>query len=175
MTRSTALAAAITGALALAADATDDAIAQAINSLKQDKDTATAANAEQVPSLDRYVPRADYDAQVTRASNAEQAVKDRDAKDHTDAVDAAIRGALEAGKITPATEAYHRAACSDADGLKRFQAFVGAAPAVGDGTNLDKRKPEDNATALNAEELAVCEATGLTPEDFAKQKAAATA
>ena len=30
----------------------------------------------------------------------------------------------------------------------------------------------DTATALNAEELAVCAATGISPEDFAKTKAA---
>lgn len=169
--RTANLTAAIIGVLCLQADATDDAVAQAINSLKKEKDDAVALNSERVPSLDRYVPRADYNTLEQRAINAENALKDHNKKAHGDAVDAAIKGALEAGKITPATEEYHRAACSDAEGLARFQKFVGAAPAVGDESNLGQRKPE-NDTALNAEELHVCEVSGIDPKAFAERKAA---
>lgn len=173
MKRSALLVAAITTALGLTETAEDDAVAQAINSLKADKDGALsrAENAERTqPSLDRYVPRSDFDALATRAQNAEQQLKDRDATAFAASVDVAINGALEAGKITPAAEGFYRASCSDAEGLKRFQDFVGVAPAVGDNTNLDKRKPEDTQTALNAEEQAVVDATGITPEAFLAQK-----
>lgn len=164
--RSKLLTAAIIAALALKEDADDDTIAAAINTLKKDRDTATALNAEKTPSLDRYVPRADYDTQVSRATNAERALVDRNKADHDAAVDAAIKGALQAGKITPATEEYHRAACSDTGGLERFKAFVGAAPAVADPTDLDGKKPTGAATALNAEQKEACRLTGMAEADY---------
>lgn len=164
--RSKLLAAAIVAALGLSEDADDDTIAQGINALKKDKDTATALNADKMPSLDRYVPRADYETMSTRATNAEQALKSRDKADHDAAVDAAIKGALQAGKITPATEDYHRAACSDTAGLDRFKAFVGAAPAVGDPTNLDGKTPAGKVTALNAEQKEACRLLGVSESDF---------
>lgn len=165
MNRSAMLAAAISAVLGLGADATDDAIAQGINKMQDDLKTAQAANSEQ-PSLDRYVPRGDYDNLVARAQNAEQALKARDTADHKKAVDDAIDGALKAGKITPATEDYHRAACSDAEGLERFKAFVGAAVAVGDDTNLGGRKPAGQPTALNAEQKDACRLLGISEADF---------
>lgn len=173
MTRSAALAAAITGALGLTAEATDDAVAQAINTLKSDRDTAQAANREQTPSLDRYVPRADYDALAQRATNAEQALQAQQDAQHKAAADAAIEQALTAGKITPATVEYHRATCADAAGLERFLAFVAAAPTIAADTGLAGKKQDSTSTALNAEELAVCHATGISPEAFAKARAAA--
>jgi len=155
MNRSALLAAAVVTALGLTADAADDAVATAINQLKTKADDATtrALNAEKAqPSLERYVPRADYDALVARAENAEKAVKARDAAEHKTAVDGAIEGALKAGKITPATEGYHRASCADAEGLKRFREFVGAAPVIAGESGLDGKKAE--GTALNAEQIA---------------------
>lgn len=153
MTRSASLTAAIVGALGLQADASDDAIAQGINTLKTDRDTAQAANAE-TTNLDRYVPRADYDAANARAENAEKALAERDKAAHQAAVDDAIGNALKAGKITPATEGYHRASCSDEAGLERFRAFVAAAPEIGGASGLDGKKPVGSATALNAEQIA---------------------
>lgn len=164
MSRSANLTAAITTALGLNADAADDAVAQAINSLKSDKETAL--NAQAAPSLERFVPRADYDAMQARATNAEQAVKARDTADHKAAVDAAIGDALKAGKITPATEAYHRAACADAAGLERFQAFVTAAPALGDASGLAGKQPAGTVTALNAEQKEACRLLGMAEADF---------
>jgi phage I-like protein len=136
---------AIVAALGISADATDDAAVAAINQLK------TAANSEQAPKLDQYVPRADYNTLLTRATNAENALAERSKAEHKTAVDGAIDGALKAGKITPATADYHRASCSDQAGLERFRAFVGAAPVVAADTDLGKRKVD---TALNAEDIA---------------------
>lgn len=155
---------AIATALALGADATEEQALNAIGQLQQ--------RAGQASNLDQFVPRADYDAAVERANNAEQALSERDQATHTAAVDAAIDGALKAGKITPATADYHRASCSDEAGLKRFKDFVAAAPTVGDDTNLGERKPANKDTALNAEEQAICQATGVTPEEFIAARAA---
>lgn len=166
MKRSTLLIAAIVSALGLSEGAEDDAVATAINAIKNDLGTAQALNSEKAPALDRYVPRADYDALVSRATNAEQAVKDRDSADLKAAVDTAITGALAAGKITPATEGYHRASCADTAGLERFREFVSAAPAVaGDTTNFAKQ-PDGKATALNAEQKDACRLLGIPESDF---------
>lgn len=172
MSRSTALVAAIAGALMLATDVTDDQVATAINNLKADRDTLKATNA-QAPALDRFVPRADYDAVSLRASNAEQKLKDRDTAAHTAAVDGEISAALKAGKITPATESYHRASCADQAGLERFRAFVSAAPVIGADTDLGGKKPAGTETALNAEERAVLAATGVSEADFLAARKAA--
>ncbi|KTT63653.1 hypothetical protein NS383_18980 [Pseudomonas oryzihabitans] len=160
------LPAALCAVLGLPETATED---QAVTAATQLKVTATAKNSEQQPSnLERYVPRADYDALSARAANAEQALANHQKAQHAATVDAEIQTALTAGKITPATVDYHRAACSEQGGLDRFRQFVAAAPAVGDPSGLENRKPNITATALNAEQQAVCTQFGLDPVEFAK-------
>lgn len=169
MDRSTALVAAITVALGLAPDATDDAIATAINQMKQARDDATARalNAEQsAPALERYVPRADYDAVLTRASNAETALRDHQAQALKAEAEAAIDAALKVGRIAPASVEHYRAMCSDAKGLESFRALVQTLPVIAPETSLGQRQAAGTATALNAEELAVCQATGISHEQF---------
>jgi phage I-like protein len=157
------LSAALAAALGISVDSTEDQAVAAIAQLK------TAANAQQ-PQLDRYVPRADYDALVTRATNAEQALADRNQADHLAKVETAINAALTAGKITPATEGYHRASCADAAGLERFQAFAAAAPVVAGDTAVDPSKRPPSATALNADEREVCRLTGIDPAAYLASK-----
>lgn len=163
MTRSTALAAAITGALGLNAEASDDAVAAAIVQTK-----AIALNSEQ-PSLERFVPRADHDAVVTRASNAEQQLASFHKAQHETAVNAEIDAALKAGKITPATADYHRASCSDAGSLQRFRDFVSAAPVVAGDTGAPNTPAGDRRTALNAAEQYVAQALGIPADQFNKE------
>lgn len=158
-----ALSAAIAAALGLKADATDEAAVAAVNALK----TAQAANSE-ANNLERYVPRADYDALQTRATNAEQALATKTKTEHETAVNAEIDAALKAGKITPATETYHRASCSDAAGLERFREFVKAAAVVGDPSHLDGKTPPNTTTALNTEMAAIGKLFGLDADDFKK-------
>lgn len=153
--------------LGLDASATDD---QAIAAATQLKATATARNNEQ-PSLDKFVPRQDYDLAVSRASNAEQALETRKAAEHKAVVDNEIDAALKAGKITPATVEYYRASCSEQVGLDRFREFVKAAPTVGDPSGLDGNKPDGTSTALNAEEQTVARLMGMAESDFIKGRA----
>lgn len=160
MTRSAALTAAITGALGLNAEASDDALAVAITQLQ-----ATALNSQQ-PSLDRFVPRADHDAVVARATNAEQKLTAFQKEQHDAAVAAEIDTALKAGKITPATVEYHRASCSDTTGLERFRAFVTAAPVVAGDAGAPATSGNNAATALNAEEAHVAQALGIPADKF---------
>ncbi|KAI3478157.1 hypothetical protein L1887_59948 [Cichorium endivia] len=121
-------------------------------------------------NLERFVPRADYNAVESRALNAEQALAEHKKTEHSKAVDAVITAATQAGKITPATVDYHRAMCQDEAGLTRFKDFVDAAPVVADPTDLGGRKPENINTALNSEEQAMCRQLGVDPVEFAKTK-----
>ena len=158
---------ALAASLGLDANATDEQALAAVNQLKT---TATARNNEQ-PSLDKFVPRQDYDHAVSRATNAEQALATRKADEHKAVVNTEIEAALKAGKITPATADYHRAACSEQAGLERFREFVKAAPAVVEPSGLGEHKPDGTSTALNAEEKRVAQLMGMTEADFIKLRA----
>lgn len=151
--------------LGLPETATEEEALAAANKLK----TAQATNSEH-QNIERFVPRADYDTALSRATNAEQQLQTIKTEQHAKAVDAAIQEASEAGKITPATAEYHRASCHDQAGLDRFKAFVAAAPVVGDPSNLGERKPHSTTTALNAEEQSVCQQFGIDPAEYAKTK-----
>jgi len=151
VTRTAELAAGMT-ALGLKPDADDAAIATAINTLKTERDAATAlAKNNEQPSLQLYVPRVDYDTLKTRAENAEQTLKQRDEAAHKAAVDAAIEGAVKDGKITPVTVAYYRAQCKEADGLKQFQDFITSAPVIAGASGLDQKTPAKPNTAINSD------------------------
>lgn len=154
-------------ALGLPATATEE---QALAATAQLKATAQATNAEK-PNLEQFMPRADYDNVLQRATNAEQALAEQKKTEHNKQVDALLTSATQAGKITPATLDYHRAACQDETGLARFKAFVDAAPVVAAPSNLDERKPDKTATALNSEEQQVAKLLDMSDEYFTKGKA----
>lgn len=154
-------------ALGLPATATEE---QALAATAQLKATAQATNTEK-PNLEQFMPRADYDSVLQRATNAEQALAEQRKTEHNKQVDALITSATQAGKITPATVDYHRAACQDETGLARFKAFVDAAPVVAAPSNLDERKPDKTATALNAEEQHIAKLLDMSEADFIKGKA----
>ena len=155
---------AVLAALGLPEDATE---ATAVNAVKElNGKLATALNAQ--PSLEKFVPRADYDQALTRATNAEQGLATIQKEKLDSEIETAINAALAAGKITPATVDYHRAQCRQEGGLERFAAFVAAAPAIGDPSGLDGKEAPAGAKALNAEQRQVMEMFGNTPEDIAK-------
>ena len=154
-------------ALGLPATATEE---QALAATAQLKATAQAVNTEK-PNLEQFMPRADYDSVLQRAANAEQALAEQKKTEHNKQVDALITSATQAGKITPATVDYHRAACQDETGLARFKAFVDAAPVVAAPSNLDESKADKTATALTAEEQQVAKLLDMSEADFIKGKA----
>lgn len=152
--------------LGLPETATEEEAIAAATKLK----TAQATNSEQ-PNLTQFVPRADFDAMTGRATNAEQALVNRQKEDHAKEVEAVITAATQAGKIVPATVEYYRASCQDTEGLQRLKDFVAAAPSVGDPTSLGQRKHDNTATALNAEEQKVASLLGMSEAEFSKGKA----
>lgn len=148
--------------LGLPEAATEADVLAATTQLKQ------AANAEKTPNLATFVPRADYETLLSRATNAEQALSTRVKTERDASVNAEIDAALKLGKITPATTDYHRAACQEDGGLERFKAFVNAAPVVAEPSGLDGKPKPVLSTALNAEQQAMCAQLGVDPEQYAK-------
>ncbi len=161
------LSAIIRQALNLDDDATEEQAVAAIKKLKNGM--AKAENNQQHPSLDKYVPRSDYNSVLERATNAEQALE-ANSKDQLDKeIDAEIESALKVGKITPATTDYHKAQCQQDGGLERFREYVKAAPDLGGETNLDDKHPgRSKGKALNEAEQHIAEVFGNSAEDLEK-------
>jgi len=130
-------------------------------------DLATATNAAASPPLDKFVPRADFDAALARATNAETSLADlnRQAKDKD--ITAAIDKALAEGKITPATVEYHKAQCALDGGLERFAEYCKAAPVIGDPSTMDKKRPGEGAP-IDDVQRAVNAMMGIDDETFKK-------
>ncbi len=153
-------------ALGLAATATFE---QALNHIEMMKtDLAKALNRAESPSLDKFVPRPDYNAALERATNAEKKLSDKDKADLETAINTEIEGALKAGKITPATAEYHKAQCRTEGGLDRFKTFVAAAPVIGDPSKLDGKKPDGQGGAIDETQKAVNAQMGIDEETFKK-------
>lgn len=154
-------------ALGLSEEANEEAALNAISTLRSD--LQTAMNRAETPSLDKFVPREDYNQAITRATNAETAMAELKKEDLEKEITTEIDSALKAGKITPATKDYHTARCRENGGLDEFKKFVAVAPVIGDPSGLDGKKPEQNTgTALNAEEMKILENMGVSVEDYQK-------
>lgn len=124
---------AICSALGLDAGADIPAIVAAINALKSEGESesedAPAANRSQ-PDLQKFIPRPDYDAALSRAANAEQKLADIATAQLNQQIETALNGALKAGQICPATVEFYRAGCQKEGGLVAFNQFLKAAPSV---------------------------------------------
>jgi phage I-like protein len=142
---------------------------EALNAIgKMQGDLSTALNQAQVPSLEKFVPRGDYNAVLARATNAEQALNEKTKADLETAINAEVDAAVKAGKVTPATKDYHVANCRQEGGLESFQKFVAAAPVIGDASGLSGKTPQGDAVSLNAEERAIADQFGNSVEDIQK-------
>lgn len=153
-------------ALGLAEDATEDQALNALTNLQND--LAVAQNRAQTPDLAKFVPRADYDAALAKATNAEKALADRVKADLDGQITAEVDAALKAGKITPATKDYYTAMCRQENGLEEFKKFVAAAPVIGDPSHLDRQPPKGHESALNTEQQIIADMFGNSAEDIAK-------
>ncbi len=151
-------------ALGLPETASIDEALAVVGKLKADSEKALNST----PSLDKFVPRADHDAALVRALNAEQKLTALNQAAQEEKIDAAITQALSEGKITPATKDYHKAQCAQEGGLERFAEYCKAAPVIGDPSRIDGKRPEDQGKALNAEEQRIAEMFGNSVEDLQK-------
>ena len=141
----------------------------ALNSITKMKgDLSVALNSAASPPLDKFVPKADYDLALNRATSAEGKLTEQAKATLETAINTEIESALAAGKITPGTKDYHVAQCRQEGGLDRFKQFAAAAPVVAADSNLKDKKPGETDTALNAEDHKVCEMMGLSVEEYKK-------
>ena len=153
--------------LGLAETASEDEAVAAIGALQNN--LAIANNRAESPSLDKFVPRADLDAALARATNAEQSLATAKQAEQETAINTAVTAAVQAGLITPATVEYHKANCRAEGGLARFQEFVKVAPVIGDKSGLEKKDPDPaTSTALNAEQSTIAAMFGNTADDLKK-------
>ncbi len=144
-------------------------MAQDLTTLRSELSTAGEALAiatAKVPPLDLFVPRADHDALKLRAETAEasiveaaKTVREKDVADE-------ITAALKAGKITPATEEYYKAACAAEGGLQLFRDFVKSAPVIAKASGLDGERTPEGGAVVTDSQLAIATQCGLSAEDF---------
>ena len=151
---------AICEALGLAATATAADVVVAITALKAEQ--AKALNAAAHPDPERFVPRADHDLALNRITAFEA---DEKARQET-AVTAAVDAAIAAGKVAPASREYHVATCK-AVGIEKFQAMVGAMPAIA-ARGEPNPKPATGTATLTDEQAWACNQLGIDPEVYAK-------
>ena len=153
-------------ALGLPATAT---FAEALNRIGAiNQEHATALNRAENPPLDKFVPRADYDKALERATNAETSLKKKEDDALETAINTEIDAALKAGKITPATADYHKAQCRQEGGLERFKAYVAAAPVIAGNTDLDNQDPNRDGKGLDDAQKAINSMCGIDDETFKK-------
>ena len=165
-----ALPAKLATALGVAEDADEQTACNAVTDLYEKLATAQAAT----PSLDSYVPRADYNTALNRAASAEQTLADSAAKALEADITIAVDAAQAAGKITPATRDYHLAQCRQEGGLERFNDFVTAAVPIVAPSEIEGSPPAAKAP-LTASQTALCRQLGIKEEDYSNSLTAITA
>lgn len=146
--------------------------AEVVSEVKMEDDKSEAP--EPVAATDiPMVPRADYDALAKRLEDAEaalaaqaQATREAEAKAHADKVEAALTDALKAGKIVPASEAYHRGCCATAEGLAAFLAFVDSTAPVVVAGPIVKDEPEAASAPLTDNQKRLCAQFGISEDAF---------
>lgn len=112
----------------------------------------TSLNAAQAatPSLAVYVPRADYDAVLARATTAETALNARVDGDRKTKAGALVDQAVKDGKIAPATKDFYLSLCATETGFAEFEKFLGVQPSVFTPSGVGTKEPV-SGVALNAE------------------------
>lgn len=153
--------------LGLSEDATEEAALNAIDSLHND--LQSALNSAAAPPLEKFVPRAEYESALNRATTAEAAIAQVTETQRETEIVAAVNQALQEGKITPAGKDYYLAMCRQENGLEQFRTFVATAPKIVASSGLDGKAAVDTCQkALNADQLAIMQAFGNTVEDMAQ-------
>lgn len=152
----------ILAALGLAAGATEEEAAAAAARITAERDEAKAQAAR--PSLDRFVPRGDYDAVVARAEAAEAKVADSEKAAREAEIKELLDKAQAAGQITPATREFHLESCRAEGGIRRFKAFVAKAPVIAEPTTGLDNPPGGGGATDSAAAKRVAGMLGVTPE-----------
>ena len=126
--------AAIAAALGIATSATDADVVTAINSLKTKADT---------PDPSRFVPKADLDQALNRATTAEQKLADMAKTASEQRAAALIDQAVKDGKIAPVSKDHYLALCRAEGGFAQVEALLKTLPKIAGETGLDQRRADD--------------------------------
>lgn len=159
----------VLAALGLTETATEAEALTAVNALKDDRQKAL--NAADMPSLEKFVPRAQHDEIVKALNTAQTKLADQEKAANETRVAELIDGAVKAGKIAPAAKDHFAAiALNNFDATK---AAIDAMPAVvteGVDPDLDKSDPAAVASnkTLTEQQKATCRQLGLSEEEYAK-------
>lgn len=145
----------------------DDAILAAIGELQSDVKTLRAS--AESPSLDKFVPRADYDKVAGERDEAKQALASRHAEDSKAKAEALVSKGIEDGKIAPASKEFYLTMCAKEGGLKEVETFLASAPKVMPSKPDVKDPPDTNKANLTAEQRKVAKQLGMSAEDYAEQ------
>lgn len=133
--------AALAAALGIAATSTDADIVTAINSIKTKAET---------PDPTHFVPKADLDQALNRATTAEQKLADQEKVAAEQKSAALVDQAVKDGKIAPASKDHYLALCRAEGGYAQVEALLKTLPKiVGDGGSLDDRRPDDPPAATD--------------------------
>jgi phage I-like protein len=104
---------------------------------------AAAKNRADTPPLEKFVPRADYDVVLARATNAENRLAEAEKAQRQARIAALIERALSERKIAPATADYYTAMCGYEGGIDQFETFLSKAPALLGGESAPEGAPPD--------------------------------
>lgn len=157
---------ALLAALGLATTATEADAVSAVNTLKADKQTAL--NAASSPPLEKFVPRADYDAALNRATTAEATLKTQADAARDALITTEVDAAVKAGKVTPATREFYASMCKRDGGLEEFRKFVAVQTPVLDPTQSGAQGDpgKGKAGALTEHQKATCARLGIAEKDY---------
>ncbi len=164
---------AIARALGLNESADEASIVAAIDTIKTER--ATALNAAQTPDRAKFVPVAEHQVVLNRATTAEGDLKALKDKGIDDQVNSLVDEGVKAGKIVPATREYYVAMCRS-QGVDTFKAFLEKQPVITAATTVaGGKQPGASAAALTPEQLATCSSMGISEEAFRKANGLAAA
>lgn len=158
---SMSLPAPLTTALGLPADAALDAALVAIQALQ-----APQVHRATPPDLNLYVPRADHEAALHRAAQAESALQETLRAELDRQVETLLQEGLAAARLTPATLDYHRAQAQTPGGLERLRQYLALAPSLL--AAAPRGTPPEGDPALNQQQAAIAAAFGNSPETLAQ-------
>jgi phage I-like protein len=144
-------------ALGLAETATPDSAVQVISGLKTN-----------ALDLTKVVPRADYDQAINRAQAVEAKLKDQATAQAEAEITGLVDQAVKDGKIAPASKDFYVAACRQEGGVDSFKKFLTSAPVLAQDKTAPREVGADGAAKLTDQDLAMCKALDVKPEDYAK-------
>lgn len=159
---------AITLALGLNTEATEEQVVSSITLLKNDKEIAL--NSANHPSLEKFIPKETHElalnSEKSRADVAEGKLKTIADKES----DGLVEKAITEGKIAPANKDMYVSLCRTEAGRTQFESFVKSAPTIVDSKPVKTKVKEGESEALEEHEIAMCRKLNMTHEDFTKSK-----